>query len=86
MICMVSQDVRSGGMRELCFNNVLPRCGLHALNLELNEKVDTFFLDLFDFFWISSQIGARVHELGHMAFCRGCPPFLNDPIARLAAT
>jgi hypothetical protein len=34
---------------ELCFNNVLPLCALHALNLELNEKVDTFFLDLSHF-------------------------------------
>jgi hypothetical protein len=61
--------------------------GLHASNVELSEKVDNFFpWALLFFFWNWLQIGASVHELGHMAFCASCPQFRNDPIGRPAAT
>ena len=51
------------------------------------ERTTCFFLRPVLYFFVEFifQIGAGVHELGHMAFCVRCPPFRNDPISHCAA-
>jgi hypothetical protein len=36
--------------------------------------------------WFHPHPHGETAQQVHMTFCAGCPPFLNDPIARLTAT